>query len=274
MDIPVSSTTGFIGIVLLGFGLFLVLAGFEIFSVEKVQVQKGPRTWGLGFAIVVLGIFLLYPELSTDTPPSSGSQSDIAEQVTTEQEPTEVVQEQPASEEVSEEGTVSERQKIDLRVPNDGIWTQPEEGTYAAGAGKVDSFAWSTETYQGDLTFLVDFESDFGDYGEAMVVIYGDGQSWSNGCLIFSLTGYFSSIRNDTIYRDDVWLAYEEERLTNSGYTMKVVIKDGIAKLYADDMLMASILIPAEANDSGYIGLVKHWESNTATYSNLQIMQP
>lgn len=48
MDIPVSSTLGFIGIVLFGFGLFLVLAGLDISPFNRFQFEKVLKHGGLG----------------------------------------------------------------------------------------------------------------------------------------------------------------------------------------------------------------------------------
>jgi len=60
---PVNTLTGFIGFALLVFGLFLLLAGFQIISVEKVSVTPGKRTWGLGILFALLGIVFLLPEI-------------------------------------------------------------------------------------------------------------------------------------------------------------------------------------------------------------------
>ena len=51
--IPVNSVTGFIGLALLVFGLFLLLTGMQIIKIEKVSVAPGVRTWGVG---IVFGI--------------------------------------------------------------------------------------------------------------------------------------------------------------------------------------------------------------------------
>ena len=59
---PVNTLTGFIGFAFLVFGLFLLLTGFQIISIEKVSVTPGKRTWGLGIVFAILGIVFLLPE--------------------------------------------------------------------------------------------------------------------------------------------------------------------------------------------------------------------
>jgi len=62
-DIPVSSPLGYIGVFSLFFGVLLVLAGLSIFKIEKVTIVPGPKTWGIGIFLVVLGIALLLPDV-------------------------------------------------------------------------------------------------------------------------------------------------------------------------------------------------------------------
>ena len=68
MTIPINSITGYIGLALLVFGAFMVLAGFDVISIQQVTVRKGRKTWILGFVFALLGIWLLLPELGTSTP--------------------------------------------------------------------------------------------------------------------------------------------------------------------------------------------------------------
>ena len=58
-QIPVNTPLGYIGIVMLVVGMFLLLTGFNILKVEKVTVKPGKPTWGVGFAFSILGILLL-----------------------------------------------------------------------------------------------------------------------------------------------------------------------------------------------------------------------
>jgi hypothetical protein len=68
MDIPINSLRDYIGLILLALGGFMILAGFDIISVHQVTVKQGRRTWAMGIAFALFGIFLLLPEFTTSTP--------------------------------------------------------------------------------------------------------------------------------------------------------------------------------------------------------------
>lgn len=63
MSIQLDSIIGYIGLALLAFGGFMILAGFDIISVQQVTVKRGRRTWVLGFIFAAVGLVLLFPEL-------------------------------------------------------------------------------------------------------------------------------------------------------------------------------------------------------------------
>lgn len=67
MNIPTNTIMGFIGFALLAFGAFMILAGFDVISIQQVTVKKGRRTWILGFIFALVGIWLLLPEFRTST---------------------------------------------------------------------------------------------------------------------------------------------------------------------------------------------------------------
>jgi hypothetical protein len=67
MNIPINSVMGYIGLALLVFGVFMVLAGFDVISIQQVTVKKGRKTWVLGIVFALLGIWLLLPEFGTST---------------------------------------------------------------------------------------------------------------------------------------------------------------------------------------------------------------
>ena len=68
MNIPVNSVMGYIGMALLVFGTFMVLAGFDVISIQQVTVKKGRKTWILGIVFAILGFLLILPELGISTP--------------------------------------------------------------------------------------------------------------------------------------------------------------------------------------------------------------
>ena len=150
------------------------------------------------------------------------------------------------------------------------LWRKAGDAAYTASA-EEDVFAWSTEVIEGPFEFSADVESDWDNYGEAMVVVYGDGEGWSPGCLIFNLTGYWQGIRAHSIYDPETeWVADIERRLPASdSYRMTIQVTDREARLYVDEALVLSAPLQPEHNREGYIGLVKYAGSAPVTFSNI-----
>ena len=53
----------FVGTFLLIFGVFLVLAGFGVLTVEKISVKRGATTWILGILVSVVGFAFIAPHI-------------------------------------------------------------------------------------------------------------------------------------------------------------------------------------------------------------------
>jgi hypothetical protein len=64
MNIPTTSTIGFLGYFSLGVGIFLILAGIDIFKINQVAVTPGKKTWRAGIIFTILGVVFLVPEIS------------------------------------------------------------------------------------------------------------------------------------------------------------------------------------------------------------------
>ena len=60
MQIPFNTPLGFIGFLMLGLGVFLLLAGFSILNVEKITVKPGRNTWGIGVIFSIIGVALVF----------------------------------------------------------------------------------------------------------------------------------------------------------------------------------------------------------------------
>ncbi len=150
------------------------------------------------------------------------------------------------------------------------LWRKAGDAAYEASA-EEDVFAWSTEVIEGPFEFSADVESDWDSYGEAMVVVYGDGEGWSPGCLIFNVTGYWQGIRAHSIYDPAVeWVAQNEQRLPASdSYRMTIQVTDREAQLYVDEALVLSVPLQPEHNREGYIGLLKYAGSAPVTFRNI-----
>ena len=161
---------------------------------------------------------------------------------------------------------------IDFTVPNDRLWEKTASNAYSI-SGEEDTFAWSKQIIKGDFEFSADVESDFANYGEAMVVVYGNGKGWTPGCLIFNITGYWQSIRANSIYDPQAqWVVHNEERLDfadRNRYRMTIRVVGDEASLFVDDRLVASTPMLPQFNREGYFALVKWGGSAPVSFSNI-----
>jgi hypothetical protein len=157
-------------------------------------------------------------------------------------------------------------------ISDDHLWQKPVADTYSVW-GQEDTFAWSQRAVKGDFEFRADVESDFANYGEAMVVVYGDGEGWTPGCLVFNITGYWQAIRAHSIYDPDVeWLVRNEEQLDltkGDRFRMTIRIAGEQASLFVDDRLVASTPMLPGLNREGYLALVKYGGSAPVSFANL-----
>ena len=161
---------------------------------------------------------------------------------------------------------------IDFVIPDDLLWEKTASNAYSI-SGKEDTFAWSKQAVKGDFELSADVESDFANYGEAMVVVYGDGNGWTPGCLIFNITGYWQSIRAHSIYDPEVeWVVQNEEKLdfaNRNRYRMTIRVVGDEASLFVDDRLVASTPMLAQFNREGYFALVKYGGSAPVSFTNI-----
>ena len=161
---------------------------------------------------------------------------------------------------------------VDFVIPDEQLWEKTADNAYSI-SGEEDTFAWSKQVVGGDFEFSADVESDFASYGEAMVVVYGDGEGWTPGCLIFNITGYWQSIRAHSIYDPEVeWVVKNEEKLDfadRNRYRMTIRVAGAEASLFVDDSLVASTPMLPHFNREGYLALVKYGGSAAVTFSNI-----
>jgi len=166
----------------------------------------------------------------------------------------------------------NEWRELSFSIPDEILWAE-HDGAYAI-RGSQDTFAWSEEIIIGDFILKADVQSDFSNYGEGMILVYGNGAGWSEGCMIFNITGYWQAIRAHSIYDPKVeWLSQNDNLLdfeTRDTYEMIVEVNDGIANLYVDGDLVASSALRPYTNRQGQIALVKYGASNAVTFSNIR----
>jgi hypothetical protein len=67
-DIPVPEPLGYIGVVLVIFGIFLFIAGLGIINVDKIFIRSGKKTWGIGLFITFVGLLFLTPYIRAVIP--------------------------------------------------------------------------------------------------------------------------------------------------------------------------------------------------------------
>ena len=178
----------------------------------------------------------------------------------------------PTEAEPSKTPEASAAGSIAFVISDDRLWEKTAGNAYSI-SGEEDTFAWSRQPVRGDFEFSADVESDFANYGEAMVVVYGDGTGWTPGCLIFNVTGYWQAIRAHSIYDPEVeWVVQNEEKLdfaNRNRYRMTVRVAGDEASLYVDDRLVASKPLLPRFNREGYLALVKYGGSAPVTFSNI-----
>lgn len=252
-SIPISSVSGFIGLALLALGGFMVLAGVGIISIQQVTVKQSRATWVLGLALAAIGLVMLLPELSR---PGDASGSPVVTQ--------------PA---VGGVGGQTGWVTPTFNLPDDGLWREPEIGTYTA-TGYRDTLAWSRESFSGDVEITLDVDSPHAE-GEATLVLFGDGRGFAPGVLAFVVSAEFHRIIADTIFEGGNIL-YEElqpVRFEGEVHAMRVTVIDRQASLYLDGASLASVSLDDTIGSSGRIGLFKFSSRPQVSFSNVRVRE-
>ena len=136
MNIQLNSVTSYIGLALLAFGGFMILAGFDIISIQQVTVKKGRRTWVMGAIFAVVGLVMLFPEFTSSSKVTSP-------EAVTENLPTIATTPTKVS-----SSTLKNWEPVDFLIANSSLWRDSAGGIYTA-IGSKDAFAWSKEQYEG-----------------------------------------------------------------------------------------------------------------------------
>lgn len=261
MDIPIESTSGFIGLGLLLFGGFMILAGLDIIRIEKVTVRQGRSTWGVGIIFAAIGLVLLFPELTS-------SPEVVNLEAPTESMPTTTGTSTPDS-----LGTLTEWMPVNFLVANTSLWRATSEGRYSA-IGSKDAFSWSTETYHGNLMVSLDLESPESQ-SSGCVVIYGNGQGFSYGNLIFCVDWDGYGLEKHTIYHQGenrlAWFP-DDVDLKARVYSVTIEIIGDTASMYVNgEKVLSSGFDTEEIDRSGRIGLLKKWFDPEVTFTNIRV---
>ena len=170
------------------------------------------------------------------------------------------------------QSSIEQTGKLYFDLSNPLLWNVSNERYTATGS--EDIFAWSEKVIEGDVTILVDIESNYED-GEGVIIVYGDGIKWSHGCLIFNITSNSQSIRAHTVYEGGQHLRETKKHMEfkNHTFTMKIEIIGDKATLYVDGEKIASTFLPSDIKKKGRVGLHKYWKRPKVTYSNIVIKE-
>lgn len=274
MNVQLNSVTSYIGLALLAFGGFMILAGFDIISIQQVTVKKGHRTWIMGIVFALVGMGLLFPEFRTTTPTMGSPETPLEATISpgsleTPLEPVTVTDLDNSPDYASEK-------PIKFSIPSETLWRQTENSYTIIGSPSTETIAWSDEIISGDFVLTAEV-THTGPRGQvvAMFVVYGDGIGFSYGCLIFHYGDGWAGILKHTIYQaGENWLVVNEGDF-NINETTRIItieITGGKANLYSDGQKVASTFLPSEISRSGRIGIVQDYEMAVGTtYSNIKI---
>ncbi len=256
MSIQIDSITGYVGLALLAFGGFMILAGFDIISVQQVTVKRGRRTWVLGFIFAVVGLVMLFPEFNSSYKVTN---------------PEAVIENTPTTTEFTD--TLNEWLPIDFIIAKSSLWQDTTGGIYTA-LGSEDAFAWSKEQYEGNLMISFDIQSS-ADRASGCIILFGDGHGFSHGNLIFCVDWDGYGLEKHTIYHEGenyLVFTHSEVNLNQKVYSVTIEINDDFASMQVnDEQVISSSFDPDEINHSGRIGLLKKWFDPTVTFSNVRI---
>ena len=140
--------------------------------------------------------------------------------------------------------------------------------------GSEDAFAWSTEAYDGNLMVSLDLESP-GDRASGCVVVYGDGQGFSQGGLIFCVDWDGYGLEKDTIYHEGencLTFVHDSVDLKNNAHSVTIEIIDDVASMDVNgERVFSTFFDTEEINRSGRVGLLKKWFDPEITFSNVQV---
>jgi hypothetical protein len=91
LNIPINSPLGYVGILALAFGFFLILSGLDIVKIDQITVARGSRAWSFGLVLAVVGLMFLWPDLHNAFTPRAAPGEQTASDVATPSPATPVV---------------------------------------------------------------------------------------------------------------------------------------------------------------------------------------
>jgi hypothetical protein len=187
--------------------------------------------------------------------------------------------------------SLSEWRPLSFVIPNPENWRVAGDNQYTAIEQRdTDAFAWSTESYQGDIMVSLDLRSSvealdlswdemaaqIPSPNSGCAIIYGDGNVHSYGSLIFCVDwdGYYFD--KHTRYHEREPLAFiPSTNKSDKVYSVTIEIIGDLASMYVNGEKVLSTFFDTEEIDrSGRIGLFRNWAEGEIKFSNIQIKTP
>ena len=186
----------------------------------------------------------------------------------------------------------SEWRTLTFLTPNPQIWEKGDNQYTAIKQHDTDAFAWSTETFEGDLMIRLDLhsaekaldlgwnemETQFPYQDSGCVIIYGEGDEFSSGCLIFCVNWDGFYLEKHTHYFEDYPLAFVPSspfNKTERVYSVTIEISEDLSIMYVNgEEVLSSFFDLEEIDRSGRIGLFRNWGEGEITFSNIQVKMP
>lgn len=166
-------------------------------------------------------------------------------------------------------------QSLNFTIPvGNKYWSRSADNSYTAIGMEEDTFIWTEETFEGDLSLSFDMEILYGnnESGGGCILVFGNGVEWSKGTLIFCVNGAYQAIQVDTVYEsigflDDTNISLQDDHT----YSFTIEIVGDKASLYLEDEEIVSVSLPTHVNRNGQIGLYKYWAVPEVTISDIKV---
>lgn len=178
-------------------------------------------------------------------------------------------------------GSEEDWHPLSFMIPDPQLWTETGENRYtAAGRGSYDAFAWSTESFEGNLLVRLELESPE-EQSEGCIIVYGGdggGQGYSYGSLIFCVESEFYQLEKHTRdHEGENFIIYSPSGIefNDQVYSVEIEIVDDVASMYVNgEKVLSTVFDTEEIDRKGRIGLHKPWIGSAITFSNVQIRTP
>ena len=286
-DIPVGSSLEYIGVFFLIFGLFLILAGFNIINIQQITVTSGKKTYILGIIFTLVGLVFVFLENSTFSsisPENTASPPRFVEEnatVETPQQPIYLYHDDFSDENSGwniSSDSISERfyrdGKYIMRIePNNSNSNSTE---FSINYGGCYS-SWSTAGL-GKLTDVaIDVDAEYvsgapnGLYG--IIFYYQDTLNFYY-YEIFSSDGQWDLVqRSPTGFFDQVsWQRTPAIRIGKSPNHLHIEISNTVS-LIINEQLISTIQIPSQSGDVGLWTAICSEDAFEVAFDNFSVTQ-